>query len=331
VELSGRLNMPRLYDLDRLDLKASATLHGPTQRAVSAFLRRLSDPIVVEAAELYGAYLLSPGNDLSKPIYSFTLYENTEEGALLRVQADNLNQPFDINKGAKLDMGSSAKLRTLITYLQLVAELHDQYAGLSRAPAQAEGGGQGSAHAVGGALPGQRRGQGPHAHAGSGHVATYSASPAESFFTGGGVHRFANFHREDDHKVMDMWEATRNSVNLPFIRLMRDIVRHFMYRDPKGAAQILEDAGDPRRKDYLKQFADKEGKAYLARFHKKYKGLKPEEPRRPAQPPHRQPQAPGRGLPLSGAPGRRGEPGGLHQKPPEQSRQPGRRGLPVPV
>jgi membrane peptidoglycan carboxypeptidase len=105
----------------------------------------------------------------------------------------------------------------------------------------------------------------------------YSASPGESFFTGGGVHRFSNFHREDDGKVMDMWEATRNSVNLPFIRLMRDIMRHFIYRDPKGAAQILEDPEDPRRDVYLKQFADKEGKAYLARFIKKYKGLKAEE------------------------------------------------------
>jgi membrane peptidoglycan carboxypeptidase len=278
VELSGRLNMPRLYDLDRLDLKASATLHGPTQRAVSAFLRRLSDPIVVEAAELYGAYLLSPGNDLSKPIYSFTLYENTEEGALLRVQADNLNQPFDINKGAKLDMGSSAKLRTLITYLQLVAELHDQYAGLSRAAllklkvADKDLLMQWVVRYLTGA---EDKALTPMLEAAMSR--TYSASPAESFFTGGGVHRFANFHREDDHKVMDMWEATRNSVNLPFIRLMRDIARHFMYRDPKGAAQILEDAGDPRRKDYLRQFADKEGKAYLARFHKKYKGLKPEE------------------------------------------------------
>jgi membrane peptidoglycan carboxypeptidase len=105
----------------------------------------------------------------------------------------------------------------------------------------------------------------------------YSASPAEAFYTGGGVHHFANFHSADNGKVMDLWEATRNSVNLPFIRLMRDLVRHFMYRDPKGAAQILADPEDPRRDDYLKLFADKEGKAYLARFNKKYKGLKPEQ------------------------------------------------------
>jgi membrane peptidoglycan carboxypeptidase len=278
VELSGRLGVPRLYDLDRFDLKASATLHGPTQRAVSAFLRRLSDPVVVEAAGLYGHYLLEPDNDLSKPIYSFTLYENSEDGALLRVQADNLNQPFDINKGAKLDMGSSAKLRTLITYLQLVAELREQYAGLSRAQLlklKVADKDLLMRWVVQYLANAQDKSLTPMLEAAMSRQ--YSASPGESFFTGGGVHHFANFHREDDHKVMDMWEATRNSVNLPFIRLMRDIVRHFMYRDPKGAAQILEDPNDPRREDYLKQFADKEGKAYLARFLKKYKGLKPEE------------------------------------------------------
>lgn len=278
AELSGRLGVDRLYDLDRLDVTASSTLHAPTQRAVSAFLRRLSDPVVVEAAGLYGQYLLGEHNDLSKPVYSFTMYENTEDGALLRVQADNLNQPFDINKGAKLDMGSSAKLRTLITYLQLIEELHSEYSGLSR--------GQLSKVKVADKdlllqwviqylANASDKSLLPMLEAAM--ARPYSASPAESFFTGGGVHRFANFHHDDDHKVMDMWEATRNSVNLPFIRLMRDIIRHFIYRDPKGAAQILADPDDPRRDTYLKQFADKEGKSYLARFIKKYKGLKSEE------------------------------------------------------
>jgi len=278
AELSGRLGVPRLYDLDRLDVAASATLHAPTQRAVASFLRRLSDPVVVEAAGLYGHYLLEADNDLTKPIYSFTLYENTEDGALLRVQADNLNQPFDINKGAKLDMGSSAKLRTLITYLQLVTELHNQYADMSRAELLKlkvadkdmlmQWVVQYLANAADKSLT-------PMLEAAMSRP--YSANPGEAFFTGGGVHRFSNFHREDDHKVMDMWEATRNSVNLPFIRLMRDIIRHFMYRDSQGAAQILADPDDPRRDVYLKQFADKEGKSYLARFIKKYKGLAPEE------------------------------------------------------
>ncbi len=278
VELAGNLGVPRLYDLDRLDLKANATLHAATQRTVSDFLRRLSDPVVVEAAGLYGHYLLSPENDLTKPIYSFTLYENTEDGALLRVQADNLNQPFDINKGAKLDMGSSAKLRTLITYLHLITELHDQYGDTSRADLlklKISDKDQLMQWVRDYLSRATDKSLTPMLEAAM--ARKYSANPAEAFYTGGGVHRFSNFHNDDNHKVMDLWEATRNSVNLPFIRLMRDLVRHFMYRDPNGAAQILADPDDPRREDYLKLFADKEGKSYLARFNKKYKGLTPDD------------------------------------------------------
>ena len=278
VELAGNLGIQRLYDLDRIDLKANVTLHATTQRAVSDFLRRLTDPVVVEAAGLYGHLLFSPGDDLTRPIYSFTLYENTEDGAMLRVQADNLDQPFDINRGAKLDMGSSAKLRTLITYLQLVAELHDRYADAPRAEllklkiANKDLLLQWVRDYL---LRAEDKSLTPMLEAAMSRQ--YSASPAEAFYTGGGVHHFHNFHSADNGKVMDLWEATRNSVNLPFIRLMRDLVRHFMYRDANGAATILADPDDPRREDYLKQFADKEGKSYLARFNKKYKGLKPEE------------------------------------------------------
>lgn len=274
VELSGRLGVPRLYDLDRLDVTVDSTLHAPTQRAIADFLRRLSDPVVVEAAGLYGPYLLKPDNDLTKPIYSFVLYENTEDGALLRVQADNLNQPFDINQGAKLDMGSSAKLRTLITYLNLVSELHARYAPMSREELLKQKLSDRDtlslwvtrhlAEAEDRSLEATLR---------AAMARPYSASTSEAFFTGGGVHRFSNFNREDDAKVMDMWEATRNSVNLPFIRLMRDIVRHFMYRDPEGAARILADPADPRRAAYLRKFADREGRTFLARFHRKYKDL----------------------------------------------------------
>ena len=44
--------------------------------------------------------------------------------------ADNFEQPLDINKGTKLDLGSTAKLRTLVTYLEIIEALHDKYAAL---------------------------------------------------------------------------------------------------------------------------------------------------------------------------------------------------------
>jgi hypothetical protein len=36
---------------------------------------------------------------------------------------------------------------------------------------------------------------------------TYSASPDESFFTGGGVHRFENFDAKDDSRVTTVRDA----------------------------------------------------------------------------------------------------------------------------
>ena len=45
-----------------------------------------------------------------------------------QLAGDNTDQPFDINEGSKLELGSTAKLRVLTTYLQIIAELHDKYA-----------------------------------------------------------------------------------------------------------------------------------------------------------------------------------------------------------
>jgi len=278
IELAQLLGMSRLYDLDRLDLTVSTSLFASSQQAVSDLLHQLDEPVVVEAAGLYGEKLLRPDNDLTKVLYSFTLYELTDDGAQLRVQADSLNQPFDINQGAKLDMGSSAKLRTLITYLEVIAELHASYARLDAkelAKVQANEKDTLTRWALDYLRSGQDRDLEAMLRAAMGR--TYSANPGEAFFTGGGLHTFANFNKDDNGKVMDLWEATRNSVNLPFIRLMRDVVRHFMYRAPSTATQVLADVENPQRRTYLMQFADREGQQFLRRFYKKYKGLKPED------------------------------------------------------
>ena len=100
------------------------------QRAATALLRGLGDPKAAHAAGLYGFRLLNEGDDPSKIMYSFTLFERGEHSNLLRVQTDNFDQPFDLNEGARLDLGSTAKLRTLVTYLELVAELHQRWSAL---------------------------------------------------------------------------------------------------------------------------------------------------------------------------------------------------------
>jgi membrane peptidoglycan carboxypeptidase len=238
----------------------------------------LRDDAFVAASGLFGEHLLSPENDLGKVLYSFTLYELSDTGALLRVQSDSLDQPFDLNQGAKLDMGSSAKLRTLITYLNLIAELHYQYASLKPAQlAKVKVADKDvlTRWAVSYLSQASDRGLDKMLEAAMGRA--YSADPTEGFFTGGGLHYFANFKKEDNGRVMDLWEATRHSVNLPFIRLMRDIVRHLMYRAPSIAGRVLADAENPYRTTYLHRFADKEGTEFLARFYRKYKGRTPNQ------------------------------------------------------
>src|SRR3546814_5152436 len=66
----------------------------------------------------------------------------------------------------------------------------------------------------------------------------YSANPNERFFTGGGVHRFVNFDNADNGRVMSVAEALRHSVNLVFVRLMRDIVSYHV-------AQVVASDGNP--------------------------------------------------------------------------------------
>ena len=100
--------------------------------AHSAALRKLTDAQAAQDAGLTGKGLLGKG-DPAQVVYSFTLMERGDNVNYLRVQADNYDQPLDINEGAKLDLGSTAKLRTLTTYLDIVDQLHQRYEPMSRA------------------------------------------------------------------------------------------------------------------------------------------------------------------------------------------------------
>lgn len=102
----------------------------------------------------------------------------------------------------------------------------------------------------------------------------YSAA-REMFFTGGGLHDFVNFDAKDNSRVMDVWEATKNSVNLVYIRIMRDIVRHYASASPGAAARILDDASNPMRQTYLMRFVDQEGRLFIRRFYQNHKSQTP--------------------------------------------------------
>ena len=272
TRLLSLLDVRSLYELDRLDLGVRITIDSEVQRGVTEFLRGLADPERIEELGLTGARLLR-ANDPARVVYSFTLYEATAAGNRLRVNADNLDQPLDINAGAKLDLGSSAKLRTLVSWLELIAAEYQKKRAL------------GTAELLRTELhPRDRLGAWvrgfllANPHADLAHTLNaamqrqYSATNAQTFFTGGGAHRFENFEGDDNFRVLSVEEALRRSVNLVFIRLMREITDHYMYRAPSTTARLLENAGDPGRGDYLRRFADREGTVFLRRFYRKYQG-----------------------------------------------------------
>ena len=274
THLAGLLGMRQLYELDRLDLSAASTLDAGLQQTVTARLREISQPEVAAAAGLTEKRLLA-GSDPAKVIYSFTLFESLPDANVVRVQTDNFDQPFDINEGTKLDLGSTAKLRTLVTYLEIIARLHARLAPLTSQELTA--------------VPVARRdhltrwavdylkGAKNEAHRLEAMLEAalerkYSASPGEAFFTGGGLLRFENFDAADNGRIVTVREGLQRSVNLLFIRLMRDIVYHTMFNMPSSSATLLDDDDDPKRQEYLARFADREGSAYLLRFYRKYQG-----------------------------------------------------------
>ncbi|MBL0607615.1 penicillin-binding protein [Aeromonas caviae] len=275
TRLSRQLGV-QLYDLDRMDLMANTTLNMPLQNEVSRYLQQLADPAFAAQVGLFGERLLSP-EKTGDVKYSFTLFEKTPEGVKVRVQTDNTDQPFDINEGSKLELGSTAKLRVLTTYLEIVTELHDSYGNMpveSLRKIEVSDQDNISRWAIAYLMSAKDRSLPVMLEAALDRK--YSASPYEGFFTGGGMHTFNNFRKEDNGRIPPIRDALRESINLPFVRLMRDIVRYSLYKEG-NRAQLLKDDRDPRRTEYLAKFADKEGQTYLLRFWRKYRGKSAEE------------------------------------------------------
>ncbi|HEX7234426.1 MAG TPA: transglycosylase domain-containing protein [Nitrosospira sp.] len=272
MRLAYLLGLRRMYDLDRLDLSVQSTLDRELQRKITDMLRGLKDEEYAKGIGLYGPRMLDK-EDPGKIIYSFTLSELTPEGAKFRIQADNFDQPLDINRGTKLDLGSTAKLRTLVTYLEIIEALHKKYSILEPKllrKQEVDPSDTLSRWAVAHLLQSADKSLARMLEAAL--ERKYSANPDERFFTAGGAHVFHNFNPQDNRKMLSVRQATLNSVNLVYIRLMRDIVRYYMFHIEGSSAKILRDTGDPERERYLRRFAEKEGQEFIHRFYTKYKG-----------------------------------------------------------
>ena len=106
-----------------------------------------------------------------------------------------------------------------------------------------------------------------------------------------------NFKKEDNGRNPTIQEALTHSINLPFVRLMRDLSRYYVYHmgvklnsSSKAVVQPaiaktraqkkVTDGGtrtDPVRMHFLSKFADQEGSYFLKKFYERYKGTTPSE------------------------------------------------------
>ena len=279
TELLMMLKAPNLYSVDRLDLTAQSTLDASVQGRVAGVLSKLAERQTVQDMGMVGKFLLGDA-DPAKVTYSVVLYERGADRNYVRVHADSGDEPFDVNSGAKLILGSTAKLRTMLTYLNIMAQLRDRLDGQS--PAQLE---QVAASA-----------QDPLTRWAAAYLASkpdhrlqpmldaamqrhYSGNTQEVFFTGGGDHVFHNFEKKEDFQVYSVEDAFENSVNLSFVRIMRDIV-HYEMAQAQGAGQgrdLLADRHDAEREVYLRRFADQEGQSFLNHYYDDYHGRSADE------------------------------------------------------
>ena len=118
----------------------------------------------------------------------------------MRVQTDNTNQPFGHQRRQQAGTGLDGWLRVLTTYLEVIAELHQRYSELSASELRKiDARANPSRWAIDYLATNSDRSLERMLDAAL--ERRYSASPAERFFTGAGMHRFGNFRREDDGRI----------------------------------------------------------------------------------------------------------------------------------
>lgn len=280
IDLEQALAVGGLYDLNRLHLDVESTIDAGLQRETEELMGQLSDSTFLARNGLKGVHLLSQG-DPKRVIYSVLLCERTPQRNEIRVHADNLRRPFDVNEGVKMALGSTAKVRALVHYLEIMEELHRE---LSDRNALAIGDYERKARdpLTRWACETLLDYQSMHAMPADSFLdraveRTYSASPGERFFTGGGVHTFVNFDPTDNLKTLTIRDAAAHSTNLVFVRLMRDIVRYHVARLPYSAENVLSGEDSLTRQSMLADIAEEESKATIGRAYRDYHGLTPRQ------------------------------------------------------
>ena len=272
AELLDILGLRRLYDLDRYDLRVDTSIDGAVQEDVTSTLRKFADRNYLGEHGFYYKHLLESDDDPAKLICSFSLYETSGEGNRLLVTADNLDRPIDINRHVKLELGSTAKLRTMANYLIVVAALHEKFEGATADELEdaAANGLDSITRWAGAWLLDNRRAtlaqmldaclQRP-----------VSTETGEGFFTGGGLHYFTNFEEELPPKTT-LRNAFAHSINLVYIRLMREIEYYYTGELGYDREAILNSVTHPQRAALLDAAMDSEAHTNLRRYYNRYRG-----------------------------------------------------------
>lgn len=273
LELLNALRVGSLYDLDRYDIETTSTIDGSVSEAVQQVLNELSDPVKAKEHGIIGYQLLRP-EAVGKITFMISLYEKSGDRNLLRVQTDNFNGPLNLNKGTKLELGSTAKLRTLTTYLEMVAQIHGEFRNVDTETLQniVVAPQDNITEWAIRYLTDPATDKSLKSILEAALERPYSGSPREWFFTAGGRHSFVNFEPEENYKTYSVKDALHHSVNLSFIRIMRDIVNHTIYHKMNVDPSIFTNTEDILRKKYLEQFVHVEGTTFLWKFWKRQEG-----------------------------------------------------------
>ena len=265
-QLLPLLGVDGYYALDRMDMTVESTLDGDINRRVKDFLESIADPATARKLALVGPRMINTAGSQEIAL-SFSLYETGDGYNRVRVFADNRSGA--VNDTLKLDLGSTAKLRTVVTYLEIIARAYDKYADESVRLAPVPASTDVLSRWVFNEL--RRRPNSTLADILDRAMnREYSASPHERFKTGGGLHKFSNFDKDDNGRRLTVSAALQRSTNLVFIRLMRDVLQHYLHAPVIDAPAVLGSRTHHRRDEYLRRFAKREARAYVDRFWKRY-------------------------------------------------------------
>ena len=283
--LLEELRLKSVHDFDRMDIDAESTIDYRATQRVNAVLHDLADPLTVHGESVVGTRMVKP-ESADEIQYTFTLYESVGDMNYLRVQTDNRDDEFNLNEDSMLELGSTAKFRTIITYLENTLEVFRKYKNtlsedlpqLSERQMDEDG----ITTWVFDYLQGDdldiERNETLMLNAAMDRV--YSARNNASFYTGGGRHRFDNFMSRDNWREVSVREALEDSINLPFIRMMEDIVHYTIYNKLEGVdLAVYDDFEHPDREKYLDRFILHDAVGHFTKIYKRYKNLDSEQVR----------------------------------------------------